>query len=905
MVKKHELVTKSKKELIEIIETLDIKTKHLENDYFVTRREQEKTTIEFLAIVEEIRKKEKEIRESEERYREAVENSPNSIFYVDKTGRIQMWNKASETTFGYGQEIMGKKFKKLIDLPELFSLINGKIKQVFKNKTIFSNVEISFQRSDGTRCFTISRLYPLLRNEKEVQGCVFANTDITGQKKAKEKELELINNLAFLSKAAMGFVEQTPKDNIYTYIKEQLIKFANNAYIFINSYDSTSNRFQVQDTYGFGEHAQKIYDVLGSTFTGRQLKSSQEAMERLLKGELLKVPGGLYELAFREVPRSMIYFLERLLNIGDVFVMGIAIKGEIFGSIAFLVHKGAELRNKNAIETFIRQASVALQRRKAEEEIMRYRDQLEQLVEARTSDLRRTNELLEQEVIERKTTELMLRESEKHYRLLAENVSDIILTLDMDFRFTFVSSSVKRVLGYSMQDILSMTVKDIMTPSSYKASINVLRNEWKIQKTIEAKSHRTITLELEIYKKNRSIIWLEVKLSFFHTEDKKSSGILGVARDINERKRAEKALKKSEERLRGFMDSATESFILFESNFNISEINREALRILKKEKKEILGKNITYFAPDFKESGRYDRFLNVIKTGIPYSVDDIIPDSKFGYMHLSVKAFKVGEGLGLIVTDITERVKVTQEIERKNQELERMNEELRSLDRLKDNFISTVSHELRTPLTSIKGSIGLLLGGKIVPIDDEMKEFLNICYRNTDRLIRLINAILDLSKLEEKSIELDKTEFDLEELVYHTFEELESLASSNSVRLISKIPPKFTVFADRDRIAQVIHNLLSNSIKFAPEEKIEVFALDKNHEIEISVLDNGPGISPDMQMKIFNKFVREDSSTKRKTGGTGLGLAISKAIVEEHNGKIWVESEKGKGSKFAFTIPKS
>ncbi|MCH7782261.1 hypothetical protein IID62_04275 [candidate division KSB1 bacterium] len=235
-------------------------------------------------------------------------------------------------------------------------------------------------------------------------------------------------------------------------------------------------------------------------------------------------------------------------------------------------------------------------------------------------------------------------------------------------------------------------------------------------------------------------------------------------------------------------------------------------------------------------------------------------------------------------------------------ELRQAEEELRSLDQMKNNFVASVSHELRTPLTSIKGSIGLLLADYAGKIDKEAREFLDICYANTERLIRIINDLLDLSKFEEKKKELKMEEFDIADLINEVIVSLKPLANAHSSRLVSDLTGKNTIIADRDKIAQVLINLISNGIKFSGGGDIAVSSHKNNKGINIIVSDSGDPISKDNREKIFDKFVQVDNSPSRKIGGTGLGLSISKAIITMHNGKIWVESNE-KGNKFNFTIP--
>lgn len=227
----------------------------------------------------------------------------------------------------------------------------------------------------------------------------------------------------------------------------------------------------------------------------------------------------------------------------------------------------------------------------------------------------------------------------------------------------------------------------------------------------------------------------------------------------------------------------------------------------------------------------------------------------------------------------------------------------KEIDRMKSEFISTVSHELRTPLTSIKSFAEILL---TYDEDKEtQKEFLTIINDESERLTRLINDVLDISKIESGRTEWKSEEADIEELIVSAVNSTSSLISKKNLQVELQIEnglPKIMV--DRDKIIQVITNLLSNAIKFCQENlSINLNAYYKDGSLYVSVKDSGRGISPENHEKIFLKFCQIEDTATGKPDGTGLGLPICKEIIKYHRGKIWVESELGKGSTFTFTIP--
>ncbi len=231
----------------------------------------------------------------------------------------------------------------------------------------------------------------------------------------------------------------------------------------------------------------------------------------------------------------------------------------------------------------------------------------------------------------------------------------------------------------------------------------------------------------------------------------------------------------------------------------------------------------------------------------------------------------------------------------------------KELDELKTKFISNVSHELRTPLHAAQESVNLLLDGVVGDVSEKQKDILNLTLRNIQRLSRLINDVLDFSKLEAGKMTVRPSKFQMEDLVTHTVATFDAWAKSKKVLFENQFPDgPLEVEVDYDKITQVLTNLFGNALKFSREGGIITTCVRRSEErsadgqelIEISVKDTGPGIAPEDLKKLFQKF----GQGKITAGGTGLGLVISKELVELHGGRIWVESEEGKGAKFIFFI---
>jgi signal transduction histidine kinase len=237
--------------------------------------------------------------------------------------------------------------------------------------------------------------------------------------------------------------------------------------------------------------------------------------------------------------------------------------------------------------------------------------------------------------------------------------------------------------------------------------------------------------------------------------------------------------------------------------------------------------------------------------------------------------------------------------------IQRMIVDLRAVDRLKSEFVSVVSHELRTPLTSIRGSLGLLASGAMGELPPDAAEMLHIATSNTDRLVRLINDILDLERIESGNEALEIRPVRVGEVFRQAASAVHGAAATAGVTLDVETPD-IAVDGDPDRLVQAITNLLGNAIKFSdPGTTVHLDAETRAHQVVLRVRDQGRGIPPDMLETVFERFQQVDASDAREKGGTGLGLAIVRTIAQRHGGRVEVSSEVGAGSCFSIVLPAS
>ena len=325
--------------------------------------------------------------------------------------------------------------------------------------------------------------------------------------------------------------------------------------------------------------------------------------------------------------------------------------------------------------------------------------------------------------------------------------------------------------------------------------------------------------------------------------------------------------------------------------------NRGAEITLGYSKEEVIGKHLSTLLPPQRLHELAEMRAKVELDGALRDVE-VESNKKDGtpiFLSLSVSSIADGDGriVGFlrVAKDITEK--------------RRYEQRLKELDKLKSDFVSNVSHELRTPLTAIKGSVDNMLDGLTGELNEKQSRYLTRIKSNADRLARLINDLLDLSRI-EAGIKLNRMNLSLPTVVKEVVESLGSVAAEKLINLeIKTADNDLTAWADPDRVAEVLTNLLGNAIKFSPTGGNVTVSLARsgNNWVKVSITDAGTGIRPEEANRIFDKFYQVSHPEQPKASGTGLGLPIAKALVEMHGGRIWLESQVGHGSVFSFTLP--
>jgi len=363
---------------------------------------------------------------------------------------------------------------------------------------------------------------------------------------------------------------------------------------------------------------------------------------------------------------------------------------------------------------------------------------------------------------------------------------------------------------------------------------------------------------------------------------------------------------------------------------------REAIAMLPQDPKKYAvslnhRENICVRAINNREILAGDKFRDFVTPAIPAELADKIQEHLEIKSILAVPVYSEEEVIGAIDFTLKKEADKITEVEREmmksladqvgivyrnltlynriqkvNEQLQQANVRLKRLDEAKSEFLSIASHQLRTPLTGIKGYLSMIMEGDFGSVQPRILKVVEDVFENTDRMTRLVNVFLNVSRIESGKFELSKKDYDLLEIIGEVIKDLSLSAEKKKLELIFHRPKKVlpAVSLDRDKIKDVLVNLIDNAIKYTPKGKVEIFVEQEGRAVKVVIKDTGIGIRKGEAKELFKKFVRGEGVAQVDTGGSGLGLFIAKKITEAHNGKIWAESAgRDMGSSFTFTLP--
>ncbi len=521
------------------------------------------------------------------------------------------------------------------------------------------------------------------------------------------------------------------------------------------------------------------------------------------------------------------------------------------------------------------------------------------------------------DITKRKQAEELLTDSERRYRLLADNVTDVIWTIDTNMKFTYISPSATPLLGYSVDEAITLPLEELLTAASYDVAMKAFKEALAVENAVQMDAFKSPTLELELRHKDGSAVWLEVKSTFLPLQDGQPVGFVGVARDITERKQAEKKLRESEAHYRLLAENATDVIWTVDINSpsRLTYISPSVTRLIGYSVEEAMSRTMEEaFTPASYEAAmkaldeelaienmKQKDLLRSRKLELEMNCKDgsTVP-VEVNYTFLRQLDGKPS-GVLAIARDITKRKQAEEKLQKTYTKERELRQKVEAEINKRIEFTRALVHELKTPLTPILASSDLLL--------EELKEepWLGLA-RNINQaasnLNQRIDELLDMARGEIGMLRLNPESVDPVQLLKEIADVMMPIAIRNGQSLISELADSLPeIWADESRLRQVVLNLLNNAFKFTPPGgKITLRAKKDDANLIVEVQDTGRGISKKDRQRLFEPYYQLESKDERLSG-LGLGLALSKTLVELHRGKIWAKGQKGKGSTFGFSVP--
>lgn len=536
----------------------------------------------------------------------------------------------------------------------------------------------------------------------------------------------------------------------------------------------------------------------------------------------------------------------------------------------------------------LRSIRYAIERERTEAALRQTKIELERRVVERTRDLQQTNQQLQLELLERQRAEAALQISQSRFAGILEIASDAIIAIDPERNITLFNQGAEQIFGYPAAESLGRSI-DLLLPQEF-ITLH--------QRHVRRFGSRTLTSQqmgarqqVIGTRQDGSQFLAEASISYLDLGQEQVYTI--VLRDVTERQQTENNLRDALHKLNFHFENSPLAAIEWDREFRVSRWSATAEKMFGWQAAEVLGRHPTEWEHVTAEDiVRMNVTIERLTSGKdPYYVttsrcyrNDGRPIECEWYNSALLDESGQMESVFSLALDVTDR---------------------HQIDRMKDEFVAIVSHELRTPLTSIYGSLSMLASGLLDTHSPKGKRLLDIAVDSTDRLMRLVNDILDIERIESGTVSMVKAVWMVSELMHKAIDVVQPLADAAGIRL-DLDSSGGQVWVDADRIIQTFTNLLSNAIKFSPAGSTVWFSSHKQAgQVLFEVRDFGRGIPPDKLGVIFERFQQVDVSDARSGEGTGLGLAICKSIVQQHGGQIWVESVVGQGSTFSFVLPRS
>jgi PAS domain S-box-containing protein len=807
-------------------------------------------TLSYGMDVTEIKNNPVYLEKGEKKFRNLVENSPNMVMLINNHGKLIDCNITAAKILGFSKkellsgDILFQKILPSVDKTRMFRLFKSRRdKKILKTQKIY---EICFKRRDGIVINLDLKLADIEFDKEEI--ILLTGADVTKRNKDIEdlQELNLCSSLRSKIWEMTSGIKLSERGIIESFLKKTGIVFGARRLAY---FSRTGEYFKCEAEWkrpGLMTSLKKISieaSIVDSVISKFNLPIKLFGIDELFR--LVNDPGTKFV-------KKIIFPILKIFKYKPGFFVPMNYGRQLNGFFLYVSDReGFWTKNK---KDFVVDISNIIGK-------LLYRKKLE-------------NELIE---------------NEKKYRLITENIADVVWTTDMQHVYTFMSPSVEWVAGYKPEELVGKSMSVVRDEERFESNTALIRS------LAERKSEKSIYYETEIIKKDGSKFWAESIVSAINNAGGKITGFSGVTRDISERKRIEQILKVSERYFKALTEESSDIIVVVDKSGIINYVSPAVEKVLGYTQREFANMFFTVVRPISDKEDIFEDFVTIKD----YMVKQMnarghAKNGQVIYFDVTAKNLQNDKAInGIVVNfrDITGKKHAEENLKKIIWELEHTNSEL-------EQFAYVASHDLKEPLRMISNYLDLIQLKYKNETNSEINEFINFAVDGARRMYDLIQALLLYSRIGKKAE--DKTTVDLNIIVEKLAREYSDTLDGGRIE-INKLP---VVSARPVEMIQVFQNLIGNAIKFRSTipPVISISASITDEEYLFVIQDNGIGIDMEYREKIFKLFERLHND--EKYSGTGIGLTICKKIITSYGGRIWIESEKNKGMRVLFTLSK-
>lgn len=664
------------------------------------------------------------------------------------------------------------------------------------------------------------------------------------------------NDISFINKLSLKLADFSPENDFIPSILKEIVQHTDAKVAVFCEYDENQKALVVKSIEADGVILKSAIKIGGEKILNTVSPVSPEAYKRITSNKI-ELLDSFTEVSFGAIPESTNQMLQKLTGISNIYALAFIVSGKLYGTTMLAFKKNQKLPSNELLKSYSHLVALTLRRSFAEKALIINENQL---------------------------------------RCITDNISDVVFTTDLDLNTKYVSPSIFKLTGETPEAYINKKIERKHPIDSLRLIKSTLTKELEKEKNPNIDKNRTRIIEVELYKKDGSKIYVSTHLSFIRDNQGNAIGFQGITRDITARKKAEIALLESRMKLNTVVETIPDLLFHF---------NREGLFVnfyqtskthqLFVEPSKFIGKSI-YEVLDKPLADKIQKAINKTLHKNSYEFEYEVFRDELKYFHARCAQLNENEII-IISSDISK-------LKKSEIQLKQNSEALKLLNADKDRFMQILAHDLRNPFNVLLGFSDLLLRNFKNYDEDLIKYYLDIIKQTSERTYIMLDELLLWSKSQAGKLPFEPTSINLSDLIASIYSETQTNAQRKNITIKLSVPENFQIIADGNMLKTVIRNLVSNAIKFTRKDgEITINTHLDESKVVIAIADNGVGISKTDQEKLWNISNPHTTVGTDNEKGTGLGLLMCKDFVEKHGGKIWVESEEGFGSNFKIQLP--